>query len=624
MPTCSLPSDPSLEHLRNQAKRLQRLVRDRAADALALVREFHPRFASATADSPELDAFTRADAQLVVARRYGFPSWNRLRQHLGVVERYSRSPHRQAVGGPVEDDAALVDEFLRLACLVYSNDDPARWRRAAELLAERPALGGASLHAAAAAGDVAAARAPDRGRPRGRRAARAGRTAGSRCCTPPTPGCRRRGRGSRRWRWRGSCSTHGADPNAGYLWEGLPSPFTALTGAFGRGEGDPPPHEHEAALATLLLEAGADPNDAQTIYNCSLVPRATRTWSCCCATASGAATAARGTPAWPGPPDTAGARAGRADLGRPLRQPGARAAAGGERCRRRRRVRHPPPDHGAAQPARAGPEHRQRRRSPTCCWRRAPPRRCSTRWSASRRRRCGGDRAAVDALVAAEPGVIDAARAAEPGPDRPRRRARAAAGGAAAGGARLRREPPAAQDGAARGRVAGRPRRRRGAAGARRRPHRSRIATTTRRRAGWAEHNGKTEVAERLRRATHALLARRPLRRRRSVLAVRRALDHDASELRHAAARRPVVAGATARARGTAIPRGGRRPRRSAPRTPGRPVRGRRSCGWSTPARSRPRGRRPASGSSRWRRSCSRRTASAGRGSAPSPPCRSR
>ena len=35
---------------------------------------------------------------------------------------------------------------------------------------------------------------------------------------------------------------HGADPNAGYLWEGLSPPFTALTGAFGGGEGDPPPH----------------------------------------------------------------------------------------------------------------------------------------------------------------------------------------------------------------------------------------------------------------------------------------------------------------------------------------------------------------------------------------------
>jgi hypothetical protein len=60
---------------------------------------------------------------------------------------------------------------------------------------------------------------------------------------------------------------HGADPNVGYLWEGLSPPFTALTGAFGGGEGDPPPHQHSTALARVLLEAGADPNDPQTLYN---------------------------------------------------------------------------------------------------------------------------------------------------------------------------------------------------------------------------------------------------------------------------------------------------------------------------------------------------------------------
>lgn len=62
---------------------------------------------------------------------------------------------------------------------------------------------------------------------------------------------------------------HGADPNAGYLWDGR-HPFTALTGAFGRGEGNQPPHQHRLELARLLLEAGADPNDSQTLYNCGL------------------------------------------------------------------------------------------------------------------------------------------------------------------------------------------------------------------------------------------------------------------------------------------------------------------------------------------------------------------
>src|SRR5205823_10573375 len=62
----------------------------------------------------------------------------------------------------------------------------------------------------------------------------------------------------------------GADPNAGYLWHGLPASFTVLTGVFGEGELGPvrqPRHPHSLALARLLLEAGADPNDGQALYN---------------------------------------------------------------------------------------------------------------------------------------------------------------------------------------------------------------------------------------------------------------------------------------------------------------------------------------------------------------------
>ena len=62
----------------------------------------------------------------------------------------------------------------------------------------------------------------------------------------------------------------GADPNSGYLWHGLTTPFTVLTGVFGEGEAGPvraPRHPHSLALARLLLEAGADPNDGQTLYN---------------------------------------------------------------------------------------------------------------------------------------------------------------------------------------------------------------------------------------------------------------------------------------------------------------------------------------------------------------------
>jgi hypothetical protein len=63
---------------------------------------------------------------------------------------------------------------------------------------------------------------------------------------------------------------HGADANAGYLWCGHAPPFTVLTGALGQREQGPvrqPPHPHQHALARLLLDAGADSNDGQALYN---------------------------------------------------------------------------------------------------------------------------------------------------------------------------------------------------------------------------------------------------------------------------------------------------------------------------------------------------------------------
>src|SRR4029077_2036657 len=68
---------------------------------------------------------------------------------------------------------------------------------------------------------------------------------------------------------------HGADPNSGFLWEGGYL-FTALTGVLGLGEDDvfrdegplwQPPHQRWREFARLLLEAGADPNDNQGLYN---------------------------------------------------------------------------------------------------------------------------------------------------------------------------------------------------------------------------------------------------------------------------------------------------------------------------------------------------------------------
>src|SRR6266566_3539094 len=105
-----LPSEPSLQQLRHQARDLQRAVRRGDQDALAEVAGRHP---AGSPDGAAAAAFPLSAAQLVVARRYDFPSWVRLRRYVEVVERYSRFPERMTAGGP-ENPA---DEFLRLACL---------------------------------------------------------------------------------------------------------------------------------------------------------------------------------------------------------------------------------------------------------------------------------------------------------------------------------------------------------------------------------------------------------------------------------------------------------------------------------------------------------------------------
>ncbi|HWF49315.1 MAG TPA: ankyrin repeat domain-containing protein, partial [Solirubrobacteraceae bacterium] len=259
MPPRGLPGDANLEQLKKGAKAFQRAVRAGDPGAAEVVCEFHPR-------SPDLTTFKLADAQLVVARSFDFPSWPKLKSYLELVQEYARSPHHEPTGGTHAGEHSLADEFLRLACLTYGGDDPARWAKARELLDAHPELARANIHTMAAIGEVAGARellardpsqagaqgGPHRWEPLLYLTySRLGVTAPDRS---PLEAAR-------------LLLDHGADPNAGYLWEGLSPPFTALTGAFGSGEGDPPAHPQGMALARLLLERGAEPNDAQTLYN---------------------------------------------------------------------------------------------------------------------------------------------------------------------------------------------------------------------------------------------------------------------------------------------------------------------------------------------------------------------
>ena len=180
---------------------------------------------------------------------------------------------------------ASADDLVRLACMDYGGWNPERAARARALDAARPGLARGDLHAAAAVGDVAAvAAALDRD------PAALNRKGGALHWEPLLYACYSRfdsqpdgaaaaaagGADHRRStlevaRW---LLARGADPDAGFLWEGNLPPFTALTGAFGGGEdgNNEPPHRDAAALAKLLLDAGADPNDGQTLYNRHFFP----------------------------------------------------------------------------------------------------------------------------------------------------------------------------------------------------------------------------------------------------------------------------------------------------------------------------------------------------------------
>lgn len=245
-----LPENPSLDHLKNEAKQLLRGVR--AGEDLALAT------AGGWLRLPEPPVWSSdlrlADAQLIVARKYGFTSWSQLRAHLKMVGTFARRP---LAVGPSADPAT---EFLRLACLTY--DGPPSTETAARLLASHPEIANASVWTMAAVGDAAGIARMVAVDPASARASGGPfdwepllYLAFSRVAQADAVGAAR------------VLLAAGADPNAGYLPEGLGPPRTALTGALGGGGLRQPPHPQDLELARVLLEAGADANDGKALYN---------------------------------------------------------------------------------------------------------------------------------------------------------------------------------------------------------------------------------------------------------------------------------------------------------------------------------------------------------------------
>lgn len=91
-PSRQLPPNPNLTQLKKQAKELHKGVKSREPITVERVARAHPSYAKGATIDP--GTFTLRDAQLALAREYGFEGWHQLSTHVGEQMVDQRDMHR--------------------------------------------------------------------------------------------------------------------------------------------------------------------------------------------------------------------------------------------------------------------------------------------------------------------------------------------------------------------------------------------------------------------------------------------------------------------------------------------------------------------------------------------------
>ncbi|MEM1274044.1 MAG: ankyrin repeat domain-containing protein [Pseudomonadota bacterium] len=111
MPTKRLPDSANLDHLKHQAKDLLRAFRDGHISAFQRLREFHPRLTDLSDDDLSVQTLALSDAQLSIAREYGYASWPRLKTVLAErrQEELVLSHNDRVADGPFKQALDFMD-----------------------------------------------------------------------------------------------------------------------------------------------------------------------------------------------------------------------------------------------------------------------------------------------------------------------------------------------------------------------------------------------------------------------------------------------------------------------------------------------------------------------------------